>query len=371
MEICYIPENMDGSGCYRCLFPADALSMLGGHHTFLPPYSRENESEKHLTVKWHTEAFPMDADLYVFQTPTSRYWYALIKQLQRNQKKVIVELDDDLQNLEESNPALKGTAPPIGRAGDHNRVILQHCVRAADAVTVSTPAIKESYSKVTRKPIHVLRNYLDWRMWRDVTPAHERPNPRGRVRVGYLGTLQWHTGDLSTLNPWFGEWVAAHPDVDFVAAGDNTVHDFLGIPDHQRVSTDGVSFRHLELADIVASFDIGIVPLERNLFNEAKSHLKGMEYAGAGVPCVATPSESYRDWWLPGSGRGGRAGLLAVGPGEWVRHLDSLATDGTLRESMGVAARKLAEQNTIQEHWTQWEEVYENVLHYNPVNARA
>ena len=43
----------------------------------------------------------------------------------------------------------------------------------------------------------------------------------------------------------------------------------------------------------VAQLDTGIVPLQRSRFNEAKSNLKGLEYAALGVPFVASPTAEY------------------------------------------------------------------------------
>jgi hypothetical protein len=39
---------------------------------------------------------------------------------------------------------------------------------------------------------------------------------------------------------------------------------------------------------------VGLVPLTRGPFNEAKSYLKGLEYAAAGIPFIATPTEEYQ-----------------------------------------------------------------------------
>ena len=36
------------------------------------------------------------------------------------------------------------------------------------------------------------------------------------------------------------------------------------------------------------TFDVGVVPLQQNLFNDCKSWIKGIEYAAAGIPFVVT-----------------------------------------------------------------------------------
>jgi hypothetical protein len=43
----------------------------------------------------------------------------------------------------------------------------------------------------------------------------------------------------------------------------------------------------------MSQFDIGIVPLDLTPFNQAKSWLKGLEFAALGVPFLASPTEPY------------------------------------------------------------------------------
>ena len=66
------------------------------------------------------------------------------------------------------------------------------------------------------------------------------------------------------------------------------------------------------------NFHIGLVPLTRNPFNEAKSYLKGLEYAASGIPFIATPTEEYRILAADGVGR------LAETPDEWRDHAREL-----------------------------------------------
>jgi glycosyltransferase involved in cell wall biosynthesis len=153
-----------------------------------------------------------------------------------------------------------------------------------------------------------------------------------------------------------GPWLERNPNVEFVAAGDPLVHEHLGVPRGQRVSVAGTEFWHGDLADITACFDIGIVPLARNLMNECKSHLKGLEYAACGIPVIASPSESYRWWVEPGVN-----GFLADKPKQWTDALNTLVNDDGLRRWMGRCARKSAAHATIANHWRDWEAVYARV----------
>lgn len=362
MKIQYYPRDQDGPGCYRCLYPAYQLSQ-NGHKATLGPYEVVEESEDFVAIHYHLDAASSDQDLVVLAMPLDYGFCVFQKELQERGIKVVIELDDDYLNLPNWNPAKKATAANKPR-DTPNILNLLWCLRHADGVTVSTPALRDSVAKVTSAPIYVLRNFLDWRAWHR-PPVYEARTWE-KLRIGYLGMAQWHSGDLKTLNPWFGKWMEKHPDVEFVASGDPRCHDLLNIPEAQRVSVSSFAFRHQEVADFASTMDVGLVPLQRHKFNEAKSHLKGMEYAGAGVPCLASPTESYRDWWLSGrdeatsSGRG--AGFICDGPDEWIRALDCLYADAQLRLRMGQAARQLASENTYQQYWRLWEQAYSEIL---------
>jgi predicted O-methyltransferase YrrM len=157
-----------------------------------------------------------------------------------------------------------------------------------------------------------------------------------------------------------------NPHVDFVSAGseDERVHDLLKVPRDRRVTYGPVDFNSGRLPEITAVMDIGLVPLVRNQFNEGKSHLKGMEYAACGIPCVASPTESYREYWL--KGRGEETGFLAHTEKDWLEHLELLVNDDGLRRAMGRSARAMARLNTIQEHGWKWESLYQRLLDENP-----
>ena len=126
---------------------------------------------------------------------------------------------------------------------------------------------------------------------------------------------------------------------------------FRSIPEAQRVTTSRTSFRCLDLPLITACMDVGLVPLASNVFNEAKSALKGMEYAACGIPCLATPTGEYRRFVQEGE-----TGFLCKSPREFVQRLDMLYADRKLAERLGRQARKNVRQFAIDRTVTDWED---------------
>lgn len=347
MRLAFFPSDPDGPGFYRCLFPAAMLSV-NGHQCVMPkPGTRVYASR---VDTWNLGE--LDADLFVLQQRREAQWVDGVKDLHDQGRAVVCDTDDADLHMPKWHPGARGWSRAKSPLANRHWQFLVY--RAADAMTVATPALAEMYARFNGN-IHVLRNMLNWEMWRDVVPVYEREFRR--VRVGWMGSYALRQGDLAQLS-WIGSWLEANPGVEFVAAsGDSRVHDLLGVPVGQRVTTNKVNFRDLDLADITAVMDIGLVPLDRIPFNEAKSHVKGMEYAACGIPCVATPTESYRHWVEDGVN-----GFLASGERVWRQRLDELVDDAGLRERMGRSARAKAERNTIQEHWKAWEAAYDSIL---------
>jgi hypothetical protein len=264
----------------------------------------------------------------------------IITQIHEAGKKVVVEVDDDLLHVPAYNPF------------NDDPAVFHQTVAMADHVTVSTPSLKRSYEKLNPN-ITVLRNRLHWPMWSELAPVYERREWR-RLRVGWMGILEYHKADLDVVKPWLGEWLAAHPDVEFVSAGGADVHEYLAIPEAQRVTTDRTDYRHLELAYITSVMDIGLVPLAQNRFNEGKSYLKGLEYSACGIVPLATPTAQYKELIEDGTN-----GYLCELPFQWKAALDRLISAPMHLNRLAHAAYVNAQDFTYDTAIEEWETLYQ------------
>jgi hypothetical protein len=202
-------------------------------------------------------------------------------------KRVVIDSDDDWLNLPVWNPGRKRT--------DAARRAMLDLLGAADVLTVATPALADLYSRWCDN-IVVIRNRLDWQMWEDAPLAFEQE--RRRFRVGWMGDSRWRMGDLGVLRGVIGPWLERNPDVEFVAAGDPLIHDVLGVPHGQRVSVMPTMFHELDLADITAVMDVGLVPLGAGPVQRGE-----VAFEGDGVRGVRHPVCRDTDGVVPVLGR--------------------------------------------------------------------
>jgi glycosyltransferase involved in cell wall biosynthesis len=97
--------------------------------------------------------------------------------------------------------------------------------------------------------------------------------------------------------------------------------------------------------ELLASFDIGIMPLPDDEWTRGKCGYKLLEYFAAGVPAVASPVG------VNSSIVGDERGALASSDEDWLRALETLVNDAEMRRQMGNNARRFVEEEYSYEAW--------------------
>jgi hypothetical protein len=222
-----------------------------------------------------------DADVIVVQRPLKQGLGAMLEQARRQGIATVVELDDDFSTISRNNRAYPMVQP--GRSPLDNKEWLAQAADAADLLTCTT----EELSKYNERYV-VLPNYVPASILDIKRPERDRPV------VGWTGTLQVHPDDLQVTRGQIGK-VMADAKADFFVVGDGAgVQDALKLRTDTKTSASGWVPLENYYQTIADNIDIGIVPLERSDFNNAKSWLKGLEFAALGIPFVATSTADYQ-----------------------------------------------------------------------------
>lgn len=286
----------------------------------------------------------VDADVVVFQRVIHQWMADAIPILRAKGIAVVVDVDDDLTSVHPSNPAWSGMHPRNEgrrlRDGTVNRISWRHlsaACRAATLVTVSTTALLPVYAAHGRGQI--LHNYL---------PDQYYGLPRtDSDTIGWPGSYHSHPNDPEVVGGALARLV--DEGATFVMRGDSTgAGKAFGLA----ADPPGGGVPLTEWPQSVADLGIGIAPLADTRFNAAKSWLKPMELAAAGVPWVASPRAEYRRLHAMG------AGVLADRPRAWYRELKRLRESPALREEMSEAGRAVAAQLRLADHAWRWLEAW-------------
>lgn len=275
-----IALRADGSGCgfYRMYEPARAVRALDPSvdikvDKWIDVEATENRRTGWVEVSEVTE----DADLIISQRPTTQRIFATLEQAHKQGIPIIVELDDDLELLQEDHRAVKLVDPV--RSPLENYEWLKKSALLADAMTVSTPALARYKPG---GPAYVVPNMLPASIF-DIV-GRERDN----TTVGWTGTLQTHPGDLEQVGGQVAK-AAQRYGADVFIVGDGVgVRKALRLPGSVKMSPSGWVPLEDYYQTVADNIDVGVVPLRRNKFNNAKSCLKLMEMSALGIPTVAS-----------------------------------------------------------------------------------
>ena len=327
-------EKPTPNGCawYRLVLPSRELHRLGWDTGVGMP----RVSAEHGIGIAHEDGMLTGWDVSVLKLLMHETVPDLIRLMQARGERVIVDVDDFHYGLDEENVAYSTTNPYTNPT--NNRAYYEIGIRTADTVTVSTAFLADWYSRRVRD-VRMVRNGVDVERFAMV----EQPE---MPVFGWVGATWWRSGDIETLRGWLPRFVEEHGiRVHHAGHIPNDPKHFGARAGLRRVSTQ-VMARIDDYPELLTQFHVGLIPLTRKPFNEAKSNLKGLEYAAAGIPFIATPTEEYRVLHASGVGR------LAESEDEWVDHARQLL-DPDVRREEAARQRKIVERVWAMPHRAQ------------------
>ena len=294
-----VPEP-NGCAYYRLVLPARQLQNLGWDTAIGLP---RVHGERGIGVAHDDGAF-FGFDISVFKLLMHESVPTLFQLMQSRGEKVVVDVDDFHFGIDPANIAARQTDP--NRNAENNRMFYEMGIRQADLVTVSTDFLANFYEARCRK-VRIVRNALDVDRYTMV----EQPE---KPIFGWIGGTLWRSQDIELLREWLPEFVSDNGvQVHHSGHIPGDTRNFAVRAGIRRVSTVPMSLIS-GYPSLLSHFHVGLVPLQMNDFNQSKSYLKGLEYAAAGIPFIASPSEEYKILHKSGVGR------LAATPDEWRDH---------------------------------------------------
>ncbi|WP_169836728.1 glycosyltransferase [Thiomonas intermedia] len=274
------PADRDGCGEYRIIAPMRALNRAGltqGWETMrlYEPAEMERMQPDSLVVQRQMEWPQIEA--LECHARTSRAFR-------------VFEIDDLITNLPHKSVHKSTIHKDIAKR-------FRKAASLCNRLVVATEPLAKAYAHFSDEVV-VQPNYLEAARWAHLQPARAE---RSKPRVGWAGGVG-HTGDLDLIADLVRDTAA---EVDWVFFGmcpeslKPLVKEFhTGVPLDQYPA---------KLAAL--DLDLAVAPLEDNAFNEAKSHLRLLEYGILGYPVICsdlTPYQGpfpvtrvanrYRDW---------------------------------------------------------------------------
>lgn len=157
----------------------------------------------------------------------------------------------------------------------------------ADQFIVSTKALRNKIECEFNRPVHVIHNQLSKQILSISQNAINHTSINGIFTIGYASGSTTHDKDFSVAIQGLSAFLELHPTVKFHCIGDVVLPDeFIKKFSNQLIVDAKVDFK--ALPNILATFDVQLVPLESTPFNSYKSHLKFLESSAVSVPIIAS-----------------------------------------------------------------------------------
>lgn len=228
---------------------------------------------------------------------------------------------------------------------------------SCDFATASTEFIA-SQMRRQGKDAFVIPNGFNSTQQRLAAKAMDKPRPAGVRYIVYMSGTRTHDRDLMQAVPALTRIVAEYPDVRFRLIGyiDETL-----LPPELAARTETVPFMSWKkLMRFAAQNTINIAPLDvSNPFCHAKSELKYFEAAIAGVPTVASPTDTFRRCIETGVN-----GFLAGDDTEWYQAFRTLLDDPARYASVRAEAMRRAQAEYSPKAIAgRAEAVYQEIMH--------
>jgi glycosyltransferase involved in cell wall biosynthesis len=226
-------------------------------------------------------------------------------------------------------------------------------MEVADMVTTTTKYLANKLKKYNNNVV-VLPNYIDIDEWN--LPLIY--NDTGTIRIGWVGSIT-HVDDVKMIVEPIKSICKEFKNVQLVTMGDPRVGAlFKGLPVE---SQNGVPYDAYPAKLRSLRLDIGLAPLQDNVFNRCKSNIKWLEYSLVGVPGVYSPIV-YTDEVNHSVHFDGIYGQVAENEEQWYRCIKNYIICENLRKDIASRARGCVISGyTLKTNIKRWVKAYKSL----------
>jgi len=267
-------------------------------------------------IEWHVIT---NTDILYLERPQSVEFYSACKMAKDFNVKLWVDYDDSLFDVPEYNPCHEHFSK------EDTKKIIVECLKMADVVTTTTPALKGLYSKYNDNVQIVENAFNDY----NYTLPDE---PSDQEALCWRGSTT-HRQDLLGVASEMFQLAKEHPEWGWIFIGNDVWYITDGIPKHYQQNELPILkyFKFLKNSQPA----IQLAPLAFNRFNVGKSNIAWIEGTFAGAVCIGPRMPEWN-----------RPGILSYGNAESFRALlEGLMTDSSLRERLFNESKEYIQDN--------------------------
>ena len=344
-----VSERTSGVDYFRIIQP---LKMLQKHTNWHIEIRKNNQIFSGEEKNWDDLTKRFDIIFTGYNVAKPEAYVQMMVFANRNNCKIVFDLDDDLWNIHEDNHVYERF-----HKGTEALHIATSILRDVPNLIVTQNNLLKTVVENTRRSsenIHVVPNFIDTQLYNP-----KRRFEDGKVTIFYSGS-RTHVPDVYHM--------------PFLKAIDAIMHDFpqvnlvfLGMfcdvfakygERYEVIEGESDYMKFIPLWNMATqTADIGVIPLEDNKFNSSKSSLKYLEYASARLPVVASNVYPYRE-----ERRNGAPIPLVKDAREWYEAIEELVVNPQLRQRLGTDNYEyVCEKRSEDACWRAYKEVFDKI----------
>lgn len=269
-------------------------------------------------TRWSLGREAAEADVVIVQRRLLSAWQ--LRTLRRQVRRLVFDFDDAV--------FLRDSYDRRGLHCEHRQQEFAAMIRAADAVVAGNHWLREQALR-WRGPerVHVIPTCVHPHFY----PLARQVEESAVVRLAWIGSSSTLQG-LVRIQPVLERLGQTYPGLRLQLICDKTL-PLQHLPVVFRPWSQATETRDL------ADANIGISWLPDDMWSQGKCGLKVLQYMAAGLPVVANPVGVQTDMV-----QSGITGFCVASPDAWVEAVGKLVRDADLRRRLGLAGRRVVEQ---------------------------
>lgn len=315
----------------------------------------------------------LKADIFVMPRLFHESMLNVIKKLQNEGKKLVIDYDDNMFNVMPLTSAYKefGTEEVQYKFPDGNIVDLwvdgkninikenkqkiegiKKALGQADLVTVTTDILAEAYREYNPNVV-ALPNCVDMSLWQKLPLKRETDE----IRLFWTGGDS-HYGDLMLLPEVLKAIMDKYKNVKFVTFGAHFQAALKNLPSDRLEHHGWIDPHAYPYKAAILNPDIALIPLEDTVFNKCKSNIKWVEMSSMDVPCVTSLVSPYKEYAKEDNG----VFIEDNDKDAWIDGISYLIDNPDKRVEFAKNAKQTVKDKfDITTQYHRWTETYKNI----------
>ena len=268
-----------------------------------------------------------------FRCPYTDTIGEFIRRAKELNKQVIFDIDDLVIDTKYTDtiPYVQGLNGQEKGIYDDGVIRMGRTLSLCDAAVTTTERLAEELRHYVPE-VYINRNTASEAMQLYSEEALNRKTEcKEKVRLGYFSGSYTHNADFELIKPVLKKLFERFPQMELHLTGELDLPDDLEKYQERIVTHPFVDWE--KLPELVAGVEINLGPLEKGIFNEAKSENKWVEAALVKVPTVASSVGAFKRMIVHNE-----TGLLCNNETEWEDNLSRLIMDEEERRRLAENA---------------------------------